>query len=278
MRLNSKVAVFVAVASLVLATTVATAFAAAAQENVALQVGDEMGSGYAATYGGEIILAPAVMSKIELPKDKFTFQVYVQDSADPTTGVRPWVWKTFQDFEDIALEDTNTVAPFSFSLGKDDLTILTDGTPVSPITLLTTATVGSTPFTPTTRGYMIRAEYKPLGSSSSPASYSETEFVQVIQEDSTKVTIAPSKTIRRAGTTFSFTVSPDCGVGTVRVTVTKAGTKALTYNLTTNEAGKVTAKLKLGTKNGTYKVSAKFLGNDFGVASPTASKSIKATR
>jgi hypothetical protein len=262
MRLNSKVAVFVVAATLVLATSVATAFAAAAQQSVALQVGSEQGSGYTGTYGTEIELAPASMSSIELPGDKFHFQAYVMDVETSGTGIPTgMVWKDFRDFEDIQLEDTNTVQPFAFQIGADDAVILSDGSAITPVF-----------------PYLIRAEYKPLGSSSAPASFSETETVNLLKNTSTKVAIAPSKTVRRAGTTFTFTVSPNCGVGTVKVTVTKAHSKTLTYNLTTDENGSVTAKLKLGTSNGTYKVSAKFLGNIYGVSSATASKNIRATR
>ncbi|HEY5506718.1 MAG TPA: hypothetical protein VIK83_04420 [Coriobacteriia bacterium] len=261
MRLNSKAAVFIAAATLVLATSAATAFAAAAaQEQVALQVGSDMGTGYTGTYGTDITLAPAVMSKIELPGDKFHFQAYVSnvDSMGVSVGMQ---WLDFRDFEDIQLEDTNTVPAFGYAIGADDAVILGDGSVVTP-----------------TFPYLIRAEYKPLGSSTAPATFSETETVSIIKEDSTKVTIAPSKTVRHAGMYFTFTVAPNCGVSTVRVTVSKSGMKSVVYNPVTNEDGIVTAKLKLGTKNGTYKVSAKFLGNIYGVASATASKNIKATR
>jgi len=79
MRLNSKVAVIVAGAVLVLAASVATAYAAVAapQQSVALQVGGEMGTGYTGSYGDEVDLQPASMTSIELPGDKFHFQVYV---------------------------------------------------------------------------------------------------------------------------------------------------------------------------------------------------------
>jgi hypothetical protein len=286
MRLNSKVAAAIAAAALMLCVSVATAIAAtpAGQESVALLVGDDTGAGYSATYGGEVVLAPAVMSKIELPGEKFTFQVYAQDTTtDTVTGLRQWKWIAFQDFEDIQLEDTNTVPAFRYRVGMDDLTILTDGSAVSPITLLTTDTIGYTPFEAATYGYLIRAEYKTRDSSgtvnsTNPKSYSETEIVQVIKEDSTKVTFSKVGVAKHAGTHFHFQVSPNCGPGTVRVTVKKAGSATLTYNLTTDEDGFAQATLKLGTKHGSYKVYAKFLGNIFGAASPTASKSVVASR
>jgi len=286
MRLNLKVAVFIAAATLALGMSVATALAAAAQqETVALQVGDEMGSGFAATYGGDIAIAPVVTSKIELPGEKFSFQIYAQDSTtDTVTGARQWKWMPyFVDFEDIQLEDTNTVPAFGYRLGVDDAVILTDGTAVSPIARLTTDTIGYTPLTTGTYGYLIRMEYKArdtsgTANSTAPKSYTETETVSVIKNDSTRVVFSKSGTAKHAGTTFNFQVSPNCGVGTVRVIVKKIGSPTLTYNIVTDENGHATRTLKLGTKHGTYKVCAKFLGNVWGVASPTATKSVTANR
>jgi len=271
MRLKSKVAVAIAVAALLVAVSAVAAFAAASQESVALKVGDEMGTGYSGAYGAEIVLQPICSSKIELPGDKFHFQVYINDVDASGTPVGQ-VWKDFGEFEDIQLEDTSTVAPFSYRLGIDDWVILGDGSTVHPAF-----------------PYQIRCEYKPnvagldasgtpkAGASTSPASFSETETVTLIKNLRTKVTIGAG-TVRRAGTKLSFRVSPVSGVGTVRVTVKKAGSKTLTYDLKTSENGYVSKTLKLGTKNGTYKVNAKFLGNTFGAASATAVKTLTANR
>jgi hypothetical protein len=259
MRLNSKVAVLVAGAVLVLAASVATAYALNTQ-SVALQVGGEQGTGFSGSYGDEIVLQPASMTSIELPGDKFHFQAYVSNvtSMGVSVGMQ---WTDFRDFEDIQLEDTNTVLPFAYNLGVDDAVILGDGTVVYP-----------------TPPYLIRAEYKPAGSSTTPtASFSETETVSVEKNNSTKVTISKSGVVRHNGTWFNFQVSPNCGPGTIVVTVKKSGAKNRTYNVFTNEDGVATAKLKLGTKNGTYKVYAKFLGNVYGVASATAVKTFRAS-
>jgi hypothetical protein len=258
MRLKSKVAVAIAIAALVVAVSAVSALAAATQQTVALQVGDEMGSGYRASYGQEITLAPALLSNIELPGDKIHFQVLVKDVDASGTPVPGLVWKDFQDFEDIQLEDTNTVQPFAYRLGMDDKVILTDGSSVLP-----------------QLPYQIRCEYKPAGSSTAPASYSETETVSLVKNNSTKVGIK-NGAVKHAGTALSFQVSPSCGVGTINVTVKKAHSKTLTYKLTTNEDGYVAKTLKLGNVHGTYKVYAKFAGNMWGVASPTATKSVHA--
>jgi opacity protein-like surface antigen len=271
MRLKSKVAVAIAIAALLVAVSAVAAFAAASQESVALQGGDDMGSGFSSAYGGVVVLQPTCISKIELPGDKFHFQVYVNDVDASGTPIGQ-VWKDFGDFEDIQLEDTNTVPPFGFRVGMDDWVILGDGSTVHPAF-----------------PYQIRCEYKPnvagldasgtpkAGASTSPSSFSETETVTLIKNMSTKVHMSTGA-IRRAGTTFNFQVSPNCGVGTIKVTIKKTGATTRTYSVMTDEDGHASQKLKLGTKNGAYKVYAKFLGNQFGMSSPTAVKTVRAVR
>ncbi len=271
MRLKSKVAVAIAVAALLVAVSAVAAFAAASQESVALKVGDEWGTGFTTAYGGEVVLQPACISKIELPGDKFHFQVYINDVDASGTPVG-MVWKDFGEFEDIQLEDTNTVGAFAFRPGIDDWVILGDGSSVHPPS-----------------PYQIRCEYRPNvagldasgtpkgGASTDPKSYSETETVTLIKNAHTKVSMSAGA-IRRAGTTFNFSVSPNCGVGKIAVTIKKAGSAKRTYSLTTNEDGRVTKKLKLGTANGAYKVYAKFVGNKYGVSSSTVSKTVRAVR
>jgi len=281
MRLNSRAAVIIAAAALVLATSAATAFAAAAHETVALDLTgyrldpiarangtvesadtSESPAYYVAEghYGEDVELTPVVLSKIELPKDVFHLQVLVHDvdtSGTPLPGDP--VWKDMVGIEDIALEDTNTVQPFSYAIGMDDGVLMGDGniaTPVFP--------------------YTIRGEYKPLGVSSDLPSYTETETVALIKWSSTKVSFAKSGTVRHNGTLFDFQVGPNCGIGTIKVTVSKPGSKTLTYNVTTDEFGSASQTLKLGTKNGTYKVAVRFLGNRYGAASKTVTKSVTA--
>jgi hypothetical protein len=251
---------------LVLASAAAMAYAAVAapQQIVALQVGDEMGNGFTGAYGDEITLQPASMTSIERPGEKFHFQAYVSDvtSQGVPVGMQ---WIDFRDFEDIQLEDTNTVQPFGYELGKDDAVILGDGSVVYP-----------------TPPYQIRAEYKALDSSgtansTAPKSFSETVTVSIDKNTYTKVSISAGA-IRHAGTYFTFKVSPNSGPGTIRVTIKKSGAKNKVYNVATDEDGVASVKLKLGTKNGAYKVYAKFLGNAYGAASGTALKTVRASR
>ena len=255
MRLKVKIAVAAAAVTLLFGMSVAPALAATPSlpQQVALQIGDAAGNGYFGYYGQEIDLQPTSMTSIELPKDVFTFQAYVKDSD----GLMKWL--PFRDFESITLEDTNTVDPFGYRLGIDDTVSLTDGTAITPAF-----------------PYLIRAEYLPggletavAGTTTPTPSYSETESVNVFKRGSEKLAFAKSGAVKRAGTTFVFQVSANAGVGTIKVTISKSGSKTLTYNVATDANGAATATLKLGTKRGTYKVSARFLGNGFGAASKT---------
>jgi len=267
MRLKLKVGALIVGVVLLVAASVAVAYAGTPQpqQSVALQVGAQ-GTGYDGSYGDFIDLQPASMTCIERPGDKFHFQVYISnvDSQGVSVGQQ---WTDFRDFEDIQLDDTNTVQPFSYQLGIDDAVILGDGTVVYP-----------------TPPYQIRCEYKTADTSgtvgsTSPPSFSETETVNV-DKNSTGIKISTSGTVKHNGTKFNFTVTPDSGVGTIQVTVKKSGQKTKTYNLTTSDTDDMSAsvassKLKLGSNTGTYKVSAKFLGNIWG-SSSSASKSIHA--
>lgn len=262
MRLNLKAAKVLVAAMLLMGVFAAAAYAAVSQQVVALQVGEDMGNGFTGTYGSEITLAPNVISdKAVLPGDKFHFQIL---ASDVSTGgvVTPNTWVEFLDFEDIQVEDTNTVPPLTYRLGMDDKLILSNGdafTPVFP--------------------YQVRAEYKPAGSSTAPKSYSETEVVSLIKNDRTAVKLQRTSKIRLAGTRFSFQVSPISGEGVIRVAVRKQGVKTRYYNVRTDEDGSASAKIRLGSKKGLYRVNAKFVGNTFGVASPwSASKRLAAVR
>jgi hypothetical protein len=296
MRLNFKVALVATAAVLVLGGSsmmAALAVTGGAQQSVALDLAgskltpaervayysvDDSGTptGMPAAfdtavgaYGDEVMLQPTVTSAIELPNDVFHFQILVNDVDASGTPLAAPVWKDLSAELDIKLEDTNTVPPISYRIGVDDVVTLGDGTlsvPVFP--------------------YQIRCEYKPGGASTttgsglSPfegsASYSETETVDLIRNTSTKVAFSTSGSIKHAGTTFNFQVSPNCGVGAIKVTVARSGSKTLTYRLTTDADGFASAKFKLGTNNGTYRVSANFLGNTYGVASPTTSRNVRA--
>jgi len=260
MRLKSNVAIATVTAALLLTTMVAPAMAALSPQTVALQLGEEAGSGYYASYGQQVDLLPTVLSSIELPGDVFAFEAFVTDSD----GVQKWLPIT--DYESITLENTNTVQPFAFRFGYEGTVSLADFSNVA-----------------LTYPAQIRVEYKPFdlvtkkSESTTPTrTYSETETLNVVRNLSEKVAISTSGTVKHAGTKFKFQVSPNAGVGTIRVTVTKHGSKTLSYNVITDVDGAASQTLKLGAAHGTYKVTAKFLGNVWGVSSATAVKNVHA--
>jgi hypothetical protein len=255
MHFKLKVAV-AAVAALLLAGVSVTAALATSPQKVALLLSDEMGSGYSASYGQEIDLLPTVLSSIELPGDKFTFQAYVADSD----GVMKWL--PISDWEPITLEDTNTVPPFGFRMGYDGIVSLSD-------------------FSDRALTYPvdIRCLYQPAGKDTTPTpSFSESETVDVIKYSSERVTFSTIGTVKAAGTRFKFHVTPVAGIGTIKVTIKKPGAATRTYNVTTDADGNASSTLKLGITKGAYAVSAKFLGNQWGDASGTAVKRVLATR
>jgi hypothetical protein len=262
MRLKFNVALATITAALMLAAMVAPAMAALSPQTVALQLGEEAGTGYYASYGQQVDLLPTSLSSIELPGDVFAFEAFVTDSD----GVQKWL--PIMDFESLTLENTNTVAPFSFRFGYEGTVSLSDYSNVA-----------------LTYPAQIRVEYKPFdiltkkSESTTPTkTYTETETLNVVRNLSEKVSIYTVGTIKHAGTQFHFHVSPNAGVGTIRVTVSKSGSKTLTYNVLTNADGAATQTLKLGTAHGNYKISAKFLGSVWGVASGTAVKTVHANR
>ena len=262
MRSKFNAAMAAIVTALLLGAVVAPAMAALSPQTVALQLGDSAGTGYYASYGQGIDLLPTSLSTMERPGDVFTFEAYVMDSD----GVQKWL--PLQDFEAITLEDTNTVQPFGFRLGYEGTVSLSD---------YSTAAL--------TYPAQIRCEYKPVdpdtGKSTSTEpekTYSETETVNLVKNAATRVTISTSGTVKRAGTVFKLHVSPVSGIGTVKVIVSKSGSLTRTYLVPTDQDGNATKTLKLGSKNGTYRVTARFLGNQFGAASKTATKSVHPTR
>lgn len=268
MRLKLKVAAVVAAAALLIAAFVAVAHAAVVAPYgpaaVALQVGDEQGTGYSGSYGEGIVLQPAGLTTVEKPGDKFHFQVLGSD--ENTAGVvTPNTWMDFRDFEDIQLEDTNTVLPFTYLLGIDDAYVRSNGDVVFPKPPYQIRCTYSTSVTQDNTSTLV-----------AQTAISETETVSLEKNTSTKVVISKSGTVKYKGTTFHFQVSPNSGPGTIRVTISRSGAKSRKYAVLTDEDGFASAKLKLGTKKATYKVSAKFLGNMYGSASKTATKKFKA--
>lgn len=113
-----------------------------------------------------------------------------------------------------------------------------------------------------------RAIYKPVGldgkAIASEVQTSAPTAITIVRNTKVKVqTTVPKKAKQNKAFTIAAQVSPNCGVGTVNVTITKKGFKKV-YQLTTDETGYADVRVKL--KAGHYNVQEKWLGNVFGVS------------
>ena len=103
---------------------------------------------------------------------------------------------------------------------------------------------------------------------------SDPVWVRVDRNPSTRVSIsAPASVTRGKSQVVTGTVEPVSGVGTVRVTIKRGGVTVKTLDVLTDDAGIAVFSFKQSVK-GRYSISEKFLGNQFGAASGTSSKTI----
>jgi hypothetical protein len=194
------------------------------------------------TYAHDVVVTPSITGTDTLPGDTITLQTW--SSVDST-------WTQFGEGDKV--EETGTVSPQYVSVDETFLPWFVGGawTPV--------------PF---------RAIYKPVSRAkdasgtaiaSSPVT-SNTDTMTVSQLTTVKTKISVPKSAKRGKKcTFAAHTSPNVGVGTVRFAITRAGFHTVTINATTDDSGQATASLKFA-KRGTYKISARWLGNAFGAA------------
>jgi hypothetical protein len=153
--------------------------------------------------------------------------------------------------------DTGTVDPI------DPAYVIVDDT------LLPTAYSASLPLT-----VYFRAIYKPVDAAGKalPASENQTSAPTAItigRNSKVKAVVsAPRYASRKRSFFINSAMSPNSGIGLMRVTISKRGYKR-SYLVWTDESG--TADLRVKLKKATYKVQTKWLGNVFGKAS-TGSK------
>ncbi|MDZ4170348.1 MAG: hypothetical protein U1E26_11950 [Coriobacteriia bacterium] len=122
---------------------------------------------------------------------------------------------------------------------------------------------------------VMRAVYIPVASSPNASATSEIFSLRMSRNTRTAVSISTPSAIRK-NKSFSttFMVAPISGVGKVAVKVKSAsGSYSKSMTLTTDDLGNAATTLKL-PRAGRYTISAKFLGNTFGVASPMKSRTI----
>jgi hypothetical protein len=223
----------------------ATAAFAAPTYNVALGT-----SRTSIRYGQEFVLYPSVVGTSTLALSTVT----IEKSWD---GVN---WNT-DGLEGLKAEgDTGTVVPL------DPQHMITDES------LLPAGYAGGLPLT-----VYFRAIYKPVGlTGAAIASENQTSAptaITLVRQSKVKafVSVPKNASYKRAFTVAS-SMSPNCGPGTIQVTITKKGFKKV-YVLATDDSGTVDLRVKL--KKGSYKVQSRWAGNIFGPGAKSATKTVR---
>jgi hypothetical protein len=183
------------------------------------------------TYGTDVVLQPAVTTQT-VPGDQFSIQVYDLTSA---------AWVKYG--EGLTVEDTATVDPQS---------ILIDDSVSYPA--------------------IFRTVFLPKSSKNTTAAVSDPIVVAMRRNLKTAVVISAPKTMsRNKAYTVGATVKPDSGAGKVAVRIKNPkGRVVKSLTLTTDELGYVETTFKASSA-GRYRIEMKWLGNQFGVPSATAS-------
>jgi hypothetical protein len=194
------------------------------------------------TYAHDVVVTPSITGTDTLPGDAITLQTW--SSIDST-------WTQFGEGDKV--EETGTVSPQYISVDETFLPWFVGGawTPV--------------PF---------RAIYKPVSrakdasgtaiASDPVTSNTDTMTVSKVASVKTKISV-PKSAKRGKKCTFSAYTSPNVGIGTVRFTIARAGFHTVSRSIKTNDSGYAATTFKFA-KRGTYKISARWLGNAFGAA------------
>jgi hypothetical protein len=194
------------------------------------------------TYAHDVVVTPSITGTDTLPGDTITLQTW--SSVDST-------WTQFGEGDKV--EETGTVSPQYISVDETFLPWFVGGA-----------------WTPTP----FRAVYKPVSRAkdasgtaiASAAVISNTDTMTVGRVTTVKTKISTPKSAKRGKKcTFTAHASPNVGIGTVRFTISRAGFHTVTINATSDDSGYATASHKF-SKRGTYKISARWLGNAFGAA------------
>lgn len=139
-------------------------------------------------------------------------------------------------------------------------------------TLLPTAYSASLPL-----NVYFRAIFKPSGVDGKLLSASENQTsaptaITLVRNTKVKATVsAPRYASRKRGFWITSAMTPNSGIGMMRITISKKGFKR-SYVVWTDESGSAGLKVKL--KKGTYKTQAAWLGNVFGKSARSATKTV----
>jgi hypothetical protein len=201
-------------------------------------------------YGNEFTLQPSVVGTSTLAFSMVT----IEKSWDMVN------WTT-DGLEGLKTDgDTGTVDPI------DPQYLIVDDT------LLPTGFSASLPTT-----VYFRAIFKPSGMDGKPLPASENQTsaptaVTLGRNTKVKATVsAPRYASRKRSFVISSGMSPNSGLGLMRVTISKHGYKR-SYLVWTDESG--TADLRVKLKKATYKVQTKWLGNVWGKSASSKVKTV----
>jgi hypothetical protein len=237
MRNATKTAVVVVSAiAAVLAVTIA-AYAGAGTLQGTLTVSPS-GGGH---YGDELTIAPS-MNTTGYPGDTVDLQYLAADNT----------WQKYG--ESLSIEDTTDPDPVSGLTTIGPLAFVVDGSLDYPA--------------------VVRAYFKPKAGAEGTA-VSDPVWIRMYKNARTSMLVSGAS-VAKAGISYEYlgTVAPVSGIGTVRVTVKRLSNGfTKTYLVETDESGIATFNFKQRIK-GRYRISEKFLGNQFGAASGTSVKTI----
>lgn len=238
-----KVVLGAIVAAIVLVVLMAASAFANTIPTVTLSIGPT-----AATYAHDVVITPSIVGTVTIPGDGITLQTW--SSAEST-------WTAFG--EGLKVEDTGTVCPQWVSVDETFLPWFYSGA-WHPALFRAI-------FKPVSRG----ADTSGTAWPAPPSVTSNTASLSIVKVKTVKTKISFPKRVKHGhkGAFYAYT-SPSVGIGTMRYTITRKGSRTVTVNATTDDAeGSTVAMLKF-SKKGTYKVSARWLGNPFGAASSKA--------
>ena len=190
--------------------------------------------------------------------DEFTITPSMNTTAFPGDTV---------DIQYLAAD--NTWVKYGESLSIEDTT---DPDPVSGITTITPLAFvldESLSYPAVVRAYFVPHNSAEGTTASNPV------WIRMKKNTHTAVKITGDFHIMHATTNeYLGTVAPVSGIGSIKVTVKRLATGATkSYIIATDESGIGTFNFK-PAKAGRYRISEKFLGNQFGVASATAAKTV----
>lgn len=236
MRIATKTAVVAVSAFAAILAVAVTAYAAAGTLRGTLTVSPSGGH-----YGDELTITPS-MNTTAYPGDMVDIEYLAADNTWQKHG------------ESLSIEDTASPDPVSGETTIGPLAFILDESLQYPA--------------------VVRAYFVPKASAEGTA-VSDPKWVRLYRNARTKVNINSYKTaLRGKNYVIESTVQPVSGIGTVSVKVTRLSSGSTkNFKITTDESGIAQFNFKQSAK-GRYSITQKFLGNTYGAASGSSTKTI----